>query len=98
MPSGPQNADAKGVAVRVGLGDRVGAGVAARARLILDHERLPEFVLQIVGQHAADDIGRRAGRERHDEFDASWSASPAPAPERDCKNCQQNGEPVILFI
>ena len=37
------------VAVGFGLGDRVGAGVAARARLVLDDEGLAELLLQAVG-------------------------------------------------
>ena len=65
----PADADADGGAVGRGLGDRVGADIAARARLVLDDEgRCPHVSgREPVGDHARDDVGRGAGAERHDD-------------------------------
>ena len=51
------------MAVRLGLGDEVGADRAVGAGLVLDQDRLAEDVLELVGDQAADEIGRAAGRE-----------------------------------
>ena len=63
----PADADADGRAVRRGLGYGVGAGIAAGARLVFDDERHLALVVQVIGDGAGDDIGRRAGAEWHDE-------------------------------
>src|SRR5262249_25048303 len=47
---------------------RVGADIAARPRLVLHHDRLPEPLVQPVGDDAGDDVGRRAGAERDVEL------------------------------
>ena len=75
----PADADADGGAVGRGLGDRVGAGVAAGAGLVLDHERLAELFLQMIGNQARHHVGRRPGAERHHDLAPAWSASPAPS-------------------
>ena len=64
----PADADPDGGAVGRGLGHRVGADVAARARLVVDDERLTELFLQMVGDQAGDHVGRRARAERHDDL------------------------------
>ena len=63
----PADADADGGAVGRGLGDGVGADVAAGARLVIDDEGLTELLLQMVGDHPGDHVGRRTGAERHDD-------------------------------
>ena len=39
-----------------------------RARTVLDHERLAQGFLQALRKEARVDIGRSAGRERHDNL------------------------------
>ena len=57
----PADADADGGAVGRGLGDRVGAEIAAGARLVLDHEGAVRiFLRKPVGDQARHDVGRRA--------------------------------------
>ncbi len=53
--------------VGAGLGDEVDAGDAGRAALVLDQHRLAEERRHALGEVAAEDVGRPAGRERHDE-------------------------------
>jgi hypothetical protein len=68
--------NADGRAIGLGLGYHVGAGVAAGARLVLDHEGAAGvFLLHLVGDHAGDDVGRRAGAER--DHDAHGLRRPA---------------------
>src|SRR4029079_4129511 len=40
-----------------------------RARLVLNHERLSETVLELFRENARDNVGGAAGRERHDDLD-----------------------------
>jgi hypothetical protein len=56
-------------AVAVGLGglDLVGADHARAAGLVLDDHRLAERGGHLLGDHAADDVGRAGRRERHDQ-------------------------------
>src|SRR5258707_924971 len=42
--------------------------IAARARVVLDHEALPEVVLQVIGDQPHDDVGCRARPEGHDQL------------------------------
>ena len=42
--------------------------IAARARLVLDQERLAELLLQPLGDQPHDQVGRRARAERHDDL------------------------------
>jgi hypothetical protein len=65
----PADRQAERVAVGRGLGDRVGAEIAARARLVLDHEVLAELVLEVIGDQPHHQVGGRAGAERHDQLD-----------------------------
>ena len=53
------------VAVRRGHLHRLGADQAGRARLVVDDDRLAEQLAELVGDHAADEVGGAAGRERH---------------------------------
>jgi hypothetical protein len=64
----PGGADDEGVAVGLGLGDRVGRDIAAGAGLVLDDELLTEFFRQFCRDHPRQDVGGAAGRERHHEF------------------------------
>ena len=57
------------VAVRRGLGGLGGADDAGRARPVLDEERLLEFLAELLGDVAADQVGGTAGAERHDHLD-----------------------------
>ena len=56
---------------RVAIGGRprhrLGADVAARANAVLDNDLLVPELCPFVGDHAGGEIGRAAGRERHDE-------------------------------
>ena len=75
----PAQADADGVAVGLGLGDHVGAGIGAGARPVLDHERLAERLLQMVGDQRGRPC-RASSRARTARSAApSWPASPARA-------------------
>ena len=57
------------VTVRRGLGDHVGADVAARPGLVLDEELLAQEVAHLGPDDARDRIGRSAGREGHHDAD-----------------------------
>ena len=57
------------VAVGLRAGDKLGADVAARACLVLDHDRLAQLRLQALGQPACQRIGRPARRKRHHQRD-----------------------------
>ena len=71
-------------------GDDFGADIAARARPILDHERLLEADRQLVGDGPRDDVEWPAGRIRHDQLDQAVGIGllgggtdrPRAAPER----------------
>ena len=56
------------VAVGRGPRDRLGAQDRAGARTVLDHERLLEGLRQILAELAGKNVGRAAGRERHDDL------------------------------
>ena len=49
----------------LGAGGRLGADIAAGARLVFDHHLLAPDFGQPVGDDASDDVGPAAGRERH---------------------------------
>ena len=54
--------------------------IAAGARLVLDHEGAVRiFLAELVGDHAGDDVGRRAGAERHHDAHGLAAASPCAA-------------------
>ena len=57
------------VAVGRGLGDEVGADVAARARPVVDHDLLREALGELLRDDASDDVGAAARREGDDEAD-----------------------------
>ena len=62
--------DTDGRTIRRGLGDRIGAGIAAGTGLVLDHEcRAGIFRLQLLAQQAGDNIGGGTGAERHNDPD-----------------------------
>jgi hypothetical protein len=65
---GRHRRNADGLPVGGCLGHRVGADVAAAARLVLDDHR-PEAVLDALGQHTGRDVDRPARRVRHDQPD-----------------------------
>jgi len=56
-------------AVGRGLGDRVGADIAARARAVLDHDLLAETGAELLRDDPRDDVGAAAGREGDDQAD-----------------------------
>jgi len=45
------------------------ANVAACTRLVLDDDRLPQTLAELLGQRAGEDVGGLAGRKRHDQLD-----------------------------
>ena len=57
------------VAVRRRLGDRARRDDAAGARPVLDHEGLAEPLLELLPEHAGEDVGAAAGRERNHDGD-----------------------------
>ena len=63
--------DQQRVAVGFGVLDLDGADRARRTALVVDDHGLAELVGQLVGEHAADDVGGATGRERHDEADGA---------------------------
>ena len=56
------------VAARVGLGDKIGAKLRRRARLVFDDELLMQPLAEFLGDDAAGQVGAGAGRERDDEL------------------------------
>ena len=61
---GADRADPHHVAVGLGIGDALGAGHAAGAADVLDHDLLAEDLTHALGEHAADGVLRPARRER----------------------------------
>ena len=61
--------DQQRVAVRRRLGDGVGADHRARARAVLDDDRLAERFLEVWLQQPRHDVLRRAGLRGHDDAD-----------------------------
>jgi hypothetical protein len=61
--------DAQRVSVRRRLRDEVGADAAAGPGAIVDDDRLPELLRELVGDEPRDDVGRATRRERNDEPD-----------------------------
>ena len=57
------------VAVGRSLGDRIGADIAARARAVLDDDRLAERLRHLVADRARQHVGEAAGGERRDQLD-----------------------------
>ena len=57
------------VAIRLGLRDQSDADRAARAGPVLDQHRLAELCAELLRHRAGHDVGRAAGRERHDGAD-----------------------------
>jgi hypothetical protein len=55
------------VAVGRGFGDRGRRDLGAGSRAVFDDDGLLELVLQLLRQHAGQDVGAAAGRERTDE-------------------------------
>jgi len=55
------------VAVGRGLGDRIGADIAARAGPVLDHDLLAEPVAQLLRQDARNDVCAAAGWKGYDQ-------------------------------
>ena len=55
------------IAIGRRLSDEVGADVAAGARTVLDDERLPPGLRELLGDQTHDDVVRPAGGERHDD-------------------------------
>ncbi len=56
------------VAVGLGLGDGADPDRAARARPVLDDERLAELLRQALRHRARHDVRGAAGREGHDDL------------------------------
>jgi hypothetical protein len=56
------------VTVRTSARDLLGADRAKRAGAVLDHDRLPKSLLQMLAEHARDLVGSCTGRKRHDDF------------------------------
>src|SRR6266568_898056 len=57
------------VSVGRGLGDDVGADIAARAGPVVDHDLLREALGELLRDDASDDVGAAARREGDDEAD-----------------------------
>ena len=60
--------DADGVAVGIGLGDRIGAERAGLSAAVIDHDRLLGQFRHALADDAGDDVVGTAGRKRHDQF------------------------------
>ena len=57
------------MAVGYGPGDRLDRDVAGGTGAVVDHDRLSHPVTKAAGNHAGDEIGGAAGRERNHETD-----------------------------
>ncbi len=66
---GADRAEHQGVAIGRGIGDPLGAGHAAGAADVLDHDLLAENLAHARCHDAAEHVGRAAGRERNDHRD-----------------------------
>jgi len=64
----PARRGEQGVAVGQALHGHVGADRAAGAGAVVDDERLPERLLQLLGHQARGDIGGLPRRPGHDDF------------------------------
>ena len=62
-----RHAEQQRVTVRRRAHDRFGCDVSARARPVVDHDRLADPVRQPLADHAGDDVRRAAGADLHDE-------------------------------
>lgn len=61
---------AEGVAIRLALGYRVHADVAASARPVFDHKSPSGAGLELVRDETRDEVRATGRRERHDQLDA----------------------------
>jgi hypothetical protein len=59
--------DEERVAVARRFRNDVGAQCAARARAVVDDERLPELFAELLSEITRNEIARAAGRKRHDQ-------------------------------
>jgi len=75
------------VAVRLRLGDDVGADIAARARTILDDDRLAERLRELLAHRAGEHVDQPARRERRDHADR-----PVGVGLRECARTGADGE------
>jgi hypothetical protein len=76
-------------AVGLGLGNGIGAEIAARSRLVLDHEGLSELLLQAVRDQARHHVRRGARPERHHDLDALRRPLLRRGRGRDEQRCRQ---------
>ena len=60
-------AEQERVAVRLGLGDEIGADGAGGTRLVLDDDRLPQALLQLLADQPSQNVGEAAGRKAHED-------------------------------
>jgi hypothetical protein len=84
----------QGVAILLGLGDQVGADIAAGAGLVLDHDRLADGVLQLRADEARQDVRGPARRERHDDPDrlGEGLSRGAAGCEAQSENCESRND------
>ena len=80
------------VTVRRGLGDDIGADVAARAAAVVDHHCLPHAVGKFLAHRAGDDVGGAARRKRHDHADCFMRISLRRRRGARCRQ-RQRGKP-----
>ena len=64
----------QGVAIRRSGLERLGRQLAASAGLVLHDHRHAQLVLELVGQHAGNDVGAAAGREANQHLDRTGLA------------------------
>ena len=83
---GADGAEHEGVAVGLGIGDALGAGHAAGAADVLDHDLLAENFAHARADHAAEHVGRAAGGERNDHGHRPGRDNPARRRARGQRN------------
>ena len=59
--------DKQGVAIGLGFGHIVGSNGGIGPRFVFNDDGLTQFFAEPIGKNAADGIGTRTGRERHDQ-------------------------------
>jgi hypothetical protein len=79
------------VAVRFGARDAQGADHAGGARLVVDHDRLPQCPAEALAEQAAIDVGRPAGREGHDQAHGLRGPGLGARHERRDQRCREGG-------
>jgi len=79
-----------GFAVGRGAGDRLGTDHGAGARAVLDHRGDVLGAADLLGQHAGDDVGAAACRQRNHDLQGSSRRASASRGDADARHTASN--------